>query len=100
MLGAAPSLARISCGAHIEQHTRCVMHQVDEPDCLVPSGCRKVDIVSMDCKSSLEIVGCDVRSLIHTILNPDKYLPQVLTSNREEWIASAKTVYDNLVNQK
>ena len=65
MLGTAPSLARISCRAHIEQHTRCVMHQIDKPNHLVPRRCRKVDIVSMDSKSSLEIVRCDIRSLVH-----------------------------------
>ena len=38
-----------------------------------------------------------LRNLIKTY-NPDNYQAQVLVSNKEEWIASAKTVYENLLD--
>lgn len=73
-------------------------------DLIIPSveeeimaGASVEENLNQDDKALFKAKQMRLRNVIK-LYNPDKFQAQVLASNKEEWIASAKTVYENLLD--
>ena len=61
------------------------------------AGASVAENLNQDDKASFKAKQMRLRNVIK-LYSPDKFQAQVLASNKEVWIASAKTVYDNLLD--